>query len=169
MLWQLWIHSCISSGSKKIRTHTTANKSFDWWSNDNCFFWRITLSKLLNFDKVVDLSVPSMIEPYGIVVPWPKEESYLLAPIRPFQSMVCVTSSSYLPSIHECVMCTTESTDIIVSPYIYNNTFFFHSPAFSPHSSIIGHTHTQCILIYQTALSSVSCYNTYNDERELER
>ena len=107
-----------------------------------------------------------MIEPYRIVVPWLKEESYLLAP---FQSMVCVTSSSYLPSIHECVMRTTESTDIIVSPYIYYNTFFFHSPAFSPHSSIIGHTHTQCILIYQTALSSVSCYNTYNDERELEK
>lgn len=37
---------------------------------------------------VVDLSVPLLMEPYYIVVPWPKEESRLLAPIRPFQPMV---------------------------------------------------------------------------------
>lgn len=28
------------------------------------------------------------MEPYYIVVPWPKEESRLLAPIHPFQPMV---------------------------------------------------------------------------------
>ena len=38
--------------------------------------------------QVVDLSVPIMIEPYRIVVPWPKEQSRLLAPIRPFQPLV---------------------------------------------------------------------------------
>ena len=38
--------------------------------------------------QLVDLSIPMMIEPYSIVVPWPKEESRLLAPIRPFQPPV---------------------------------------------------------------------------------
>ena len=36
----------------------------------------------------IDFSVPKMIEPYVIIVPWPKEESRLLASIRPFQPMV---------------------------------------------------------------------------------
>ena len=36
----------------------------------------------------MDISVPMEIEPYGLIVPWPKEESRLLAPIRPFQPMV---------------------------------------------------------------------------------
>ena len=36
----------------------------------------------------VDISVPVLIEPYGLIVPWPNEESRLLAPIRPFQPMV---------------------------------------------------------------------------------
>ena len=35
-----------------------------------------------------DLSTPIMIEPFGLVVPYPKEESRLLAPIRPFQPIV---------------------------------------------------------------------------------
>ena len=39
-------------------------------------------------NKLVDLSVPFMIEPHRIIVPWPKEESRLLAIIRPFQSYV---------------------------------------------------------------------------------
>jgi hypothetical protein len=38
----------------------------------------------------IDFSVPKMIEPYIIIVPWPKEESRLLAPIRPFQPMVWI-------------------------------------------------------------------------------
>jgi hypothetical protein len=38
--------------------------------------------------QVIDMSVPMMIEPWHIVVPWPKEESRLLAPIRPFQPPV---------------------------------------------------------------------------------
>ena len=40
--------------------------------------------------KQVDISVPKMIEPYIIIVPWPKEESRLLASIRPFQPMVWI-------------------------------------------------------------------------------
>jgi hypothetical protein len=39
------------------------------------------------FQKI-DVSVPVMIEPYRLVVPWPDEESRLLAPIRPFQPLV---------------------------------------------------------------------------------
>ena len=35
-----------------------------------------------------DLSTPIMIEPFGLVVPYPKEENRLLAPIRPFQPIV---------------------------------------------------------------------------------
>ena len=38
-----------------------------------------------------DLSIPAMMEPNYIVVPWPKEESRLLAPIRPFQPPVCAS------------------------------------------------------------------------------
>ena len=35
-----------------------------------------------------DFSTPTMIESFKLVVPYPKEESRLLAPIRPFQPMV---------------------------------------------------------------------------------
>lgn len=35
-----------------------------------------------------DLSVPLMIAPFRIAVPWPATESRLLAPIRPFQPLV---------------------------------------------------------------------------------
>lgn len=36
--------------------------------------------------KEADVSIfLIMMEPYYIVVPWPKEQSRLLAPIRPFQ------------------------------------------------------------------------------------
>jgi hypothetical protein len=35
-----------------------------------------------------DLSNPILNQPYDLIVPWPKEESRLLAPIRPFQPMV---------------------------------------------------------------------------------
>ena len=38
--------------------------------------------------QIIDMSVPVMIEQYYIVVPWPKEKSRLLAPIRPFQPIV---------------------------------------------------------------------------------
>lgn len=38
--------------------------------------------------QIIDMSVPVMIEKYHIVVPWPKEQSRLLAPIRPFQPTV---------------------------------------------------------------------------------
>jgi hypothetical protein len=38
--------------------------------------------------KQLDITVPAMIDPYHLVVPWPKEESRLLAPIRPFQPIV---------------------------------------------------------------------------------
>ena len=47
--------------------------------------------------QVIDLSIPMMIEPYSIVVPWPKEESRLLAPIRPFQPPVMNT---FVPKIN---------------------------------------------------------------------
>ena len=43
----------------------------------------------------MDISVPIEIEPYGLIVPWPKEESRLLAPIRPFQPMVIYKWLSY--------------------------------------------------------------------------
>ena len=35
--------------------------------------------------QLVDLTVPFSIEPWHLIVPWPKEESRLLATIRPFQ------------------------------------------------------------------------------------
>ena len=38
--------------------------------------------------KVIDLSVPVMVLPNKLIVPWPKEESRLLASIRPFQPLV---------------------------------------------------------------------------------
>lgn len=41
--------------------------------------------------QMIDMSVPVMIEKYYIVVPWPNEESRLLAPIRPFQPIVSKT------------------------------------------------------------------------------
>ena len=37
---------------------------------------------------VCDLSIPVLMQKYYIVVPWPKEESRLLATIRPFQPEV---------------------------------------------------------------------------------
>ena len=41
----------------------------------------------LNY-SLIDLSVPVLIQPYRLIVPWPDEESRLLAPIRPFQPAV---------------------------------------------------------------------------------
>ena len=38
--------------------------------------------------KQLDVTVPAMIDPYRLVVPWPKEKSRLLAPVRPFQPIV---------------------------------------------------------------------------------
>lgn len=38
-----------------------------------------------------DFTVPMQIEPYRLVVPWPEEESRLLAPIRPFELPVSTT------------------------------------------------------------------------------
>ena len=40
----------------------------------------------------VELSFPIYMEPYRLVVPWPKEENRLLAPIRPFQPWVSYTN-----------------------------------------------------------------------------
>ena len=40
--------------------------------------------------KQVDISLPVLIDPYRLFVPWPKEESRLLAPIRPFEPVVSV-------------------------------------------------------------------------------
>lgn len=37
--------------------------------------------------EVMDVSAPVLMEPYRLIVPWPKEQSRLLAPIRPFQLM----------------------------------------------------------------------------------
>lgn len=39
-----------------------------------------------------DLSIPWLIQPYRMAVPWPREESHLIAATRPFQSLV-----SYCP------------------------------------------------------------------------
>jgi len=39
---------------------------------------------------VCDLSTPIMMQRYYLVIPWPKEESRLLAPIRPFQPAVTI-------------------------------------------------------------------------------
>ena len=36
----------------------------------------------------IDITVPVMMEPFRLIVPWPEEESRLLAPIRPFQPIV---------------------------------------------------------------------------------
>ena len=52
---------------------------------------------------VCDLSTPVMMEPYYIVVPWPREESRLLAPIRPFQPEVC-KSQFYFIAVPKKVM-----------------------------------------------------------------
>jgi len=46
----------------------------------------IDLSHSIN--EKIDISVPVIQEPYRLVVPWPSEESRLLAPIRPFQPWV---------------------------------------------------------------------------------
>ena len=46
----------------------------------------------------VDISVPVMMEPFRLIVPWPEEESRLLAPIRPFQPIVRAKSANYLNS-----------------------------------------------------------------------
>lgn len=37
---------------------------------------------------VNDLTIPILVEPWPIIVPWPEEENRLLAPIRPFQPLV---------------------------------------------------------------------------------
>ena len=36
----------------------------------------------------IDITVPVMMESFRLIVPWPEEESRLLAPIRPFQPIV---------------------------------------------------------------------------------
>lgn len=46
--------------------------------------------------QVIDISVPIIITPYRLVVPWPKEMSRLLAPILPFQPMVGTFSLAVL-------------------------------------------------------------------------
>lgn len=43
--------------------------------------------------KEMDFTIPLVITRYRFLVPWPKEESRLLAPIRPFQSMVAYSFS----------------------------------------------------------------------------
>ena len=45
--------------------------------------------------KIIDISVPVLIDPYHLVVPRPKEESRLLAPVRPFQPIVSLYYSQY--------------------------------------------------------------------------
>ena len=37
---------------------------------------------------LVDLTVQVLMKPYRLIVPWPDEESRLLAPIRPFDPKV---------------------------------------------------------------------------------
>ena len=51
-------------------------------------FTPLALSMNYRFYLLADLSVPLMIAPFHMAVPWPETESRLLAPIRPFQSMV---------------------------------------------------------------------------------
>ena len=48
----------------------------------------IGLNPTVNRYKQIDFSVPKMIEPNILIVPWPEEESRLLASIRPFQPAV---------------------------------------------------------------------------------
>ena len=38
----------------------------------------------------IDVSFPVLMDPYRLIVPWPDEESRLLAPIRPFQPLVAI-------------------------------------------------------------------------------
>ena len=38
--------------------------------------------------QTCDMSNPILNQPYELIVPWPEEESRLLAPIRPFQPLV---------------------------------------------------------------------------------
>jgi len=38
--------------------------------------------------RQLDISIPLFSAGIALLVPWPEEESRLLAPIRPFQSMV---------------------------------------------------------------------------------
>ena len=40
--------------------------------------------------QVVDMTIPFRIELWHLIVPWPKEESRLLATIRPFQLPVII-------------------------------------------------------------------------------
>ena len=48
----------------------------------------------------IDISVPIISEPYKLVVPWPKYESRLFAPIRPFQPLVSCPSRTIFKGIN---------------------------------------------------------------------
>ena len=39
---------------------------------------------------LTDFTVPLLSDPFRMIVPWPKEQSRLLAPVRPFQYPVGV-------------------------------------------------------------------------------
>ena len=45
------------------------------------------ISSPLRYQQI-DVSVPKVIEPFILIVPWPNEQSHLLATIRPFTPMV---------------------------------------------------------------------------------
>ena len=44
----------------------------------------------------IDFSVACIQWPYRLVVPWPKEETRLLAPIRPFQPLVSHSITTHI-------------------------------------------------------------------------
>ena len=44
----------------------------------------------------MDFSIPIIISQFRFMVPWPEEESRLLAPVHPFQTMVNFVSSILL-------------------------------------------------------------------------
>lgn len=45
-----------------------------------------------------DLTTPLGIQSYGLAVPWPREESRLLAPIHPFEIPVSIKDDQLLVS-----------------------------------------------------------------------
>ena len=49
--------------------------------------------------QVADFTVPILAEPWHFIVPWPKKDSRLLAPIRPFQPPVKKTMLKFFYNV----------------------------------------------------------------------
>ena len=74
---------------------------------------------------VLDISSYVMIEPFRLLVPWPKEVNRLLAPIRPFQPPVSASAVIQLHPNRYIHFLSSSARQFIFNIYEASN-FLFH-------------------------------------------